>query len=385
MNYPPPVGYDETFGNQKINSSTQRKKTRNSNLELYRIIVMLLIVAHHYVVNSGLIQMLETMPASASSLTMILFGAWGKTGINCFMLITCYFMCKSNITGQKLLKLYVQIAFYSIVIYAVFLFTGHEHPSIKSLVLTLFPIQSFSSNFIACFLVFYLLIPFLNILINGLDKKKHETLLIILLCLYTMMPLIPGFSNKFTYVTWFSVLYILGSYIRLYGIGNHISHRAWGWLCVLSVFLASASVLGMIMIRELGYIEVFSPYHFVADSNKIFALAVALTSFMWFKDLKIQHSRLINAIGGATFGVLLIHANSNAMRQWLWRETVDCTGHFSGEIWVTLSYAIISVILIFTICAGIDWFRGRFIEPHLMRAANRIITKINLKLSNQEK
>lgn len=28
------------------------QKQRNSNLELYRIIVMLLIVAHHYVVNS---------------------------------------------------------------------------------------------------------------------------------------------------------------------------------------------------------------------------------------------------------------------------------------------------------------------------------------------
>lgn len=31
------------------------KKERNSNLELYRIITMMLIVAHHYVVNSGLI------------------------------------------------------------------------------------------------------------------------------------------------------------------------------------------------------------------------------------------------------------------------------------------------------------------------------------------
>ena len=30
------------------------KKNRDSNLELYRIIVMLLIIAHHYVVNSGL-------------------------------------------------------------------------------------------------------------------------------------------------------------------------------------------------------------------------------------------------------------------------------------------------------------------------------------------
>lgn len=32
-----------------------RKSERSSNLELYRILVMLLIVAHHYVVNSGLV------------------------------------------------------------------------------------------------------------------------------------------------------------------------------------------------------------------------------------------------------------------------------------------------------------------------------------------
>lgn len=30
------------------------KKQRSSNLELYRIFCMLMIVAHHYVVNSGL-------------------------------------------------------------------------------------------------------------------------------------------------------------------------------------------------------------------------------------------------------------------------------------------------------------------------------------------
>ena len=29
---------------------------RNSNLELYRIIVMLLIVSHHFVVNSGVLE-----------------------------------------------------------------------------------------------------------------------------------------------------------------------------------------------------------------------------------------------------------------------------------------------------------------------------------------
>ena len=63
-------------------------KIRRSNLELYRIIVMLLIVAHHYVVNSGLIDVMEENPLSSKSLYLYMIGMWGKTGINCFVLIT---------------------------------------------------------------------------------------------------------------------------------------------------------------------------------------------------------------------------------------------------------------------------------------------------------
>ena len=69
-------------------------KQRDSNLELFRIIAMFLIVAHHYVVNSGLTLPegpLATDPLSWRSIFLLLFGAWGKTGINCFMMITGYF------------------------------------------------------------------------------------------------------------------------------------------------------------------------------------------------------------------------------------------------------------------------------------------------------
>ena len=39
---------------KETNSLTAPKKHRDSNLEFFRILTMLLIVAHHYVVNSGL-------------------------------------------------------------------------------------------------------------------------------------------------------------------------------------------------------------------------------------------------------------------------------------------------------------------------------------------
>ena len=53
------------------------KKTRNSNLELYRILVMWVIVIHHYVVNSGLLDELAQNPASTASLFCYLAGGGG--------------------------------------------------------------------------------------------------------------------------------------------------------------------------------------------------------------------------------------------------------------------------------------------------------------------
>lgn len=137
---------------------------------------MVAIVAHHYVVNSGLIDTLKDTTLNASSCIMLLFGAWGKTGINCFMLITGYFMCKMSFSWRKQLKLYIQIIFYAVVIYAIFCFTGHEKLSFFQAAFKLFPIQSVADGFTSCFLIFYLLIPFLNILVRNMDKRLHSTL-----------------------------------------------------------------------------------------------------------------------------------------------------------------------------------------------------------------
>ena len=66
--------------NKVLTNGTQGypRKLRDSNLELFRIITMLLIVAHHYVVNSGLMDAdgpILMSPMSSQSLFLLLFGA----------------------------------------------------------------------------------------------------------------------------------------------------------------------------------------------------------------------------------------------------------------------------------------------------------------------
>ena len=344
-----------------------QKKVRSSNLELYRIIVMLMIVAHHYVVNSGLMDILQNLPLSPSSSAMLIFGGWGKIGINCFLLITGYFMCKSEFTWQKLLKLYLWVTFYSIIIYVVFLVTGHEKLTLFSALGKLWPLKEFTPNgFVSCFMMFYLFIPFLNIFLKHIKQEEYQYLIMLLLIFYGILPTFPKVHIEFNYVSWFMAIYIIAAYIRIYGLMAKVTHKMWGIISLVLILICSASILGMEYIYKLNFINSFAPYTFVADSNKIIPLLTAVSSFMYFKDLKIPQSKLINAIGGATFGVLLIHANSDAMRQWLWKETVDCVGHFGSSLLWTLGYAIISVLLIFIVCVGIDWFRGKYIEPHLM-------------------
>ena len=89
----------------EVPAPVEKTKVRNSSLELFRIITMILIVAHHYVVNSGIMAAMALDHTHPMSLFLYIFGAWGKTGINCFVLITGYFMCRSNISAKKFVKL----------------------------------------------------------------------------------------------------------------------------------------------------------------------------------------------------------------------------------------------------------------------------------------
>lgn len=342
-------------------------RPRSSNLELYRIICMIMIVAHHYVVNSGLTTVDGPLSAdftSGNSLFLTVFGAWGKTGINCFLMITGYFMCTSQITLRKFFKLMSQIYFYRIALFLILLFAGYEIVSVKRLFLLSMPVWGLKQNFVSCFIVFWLAIPFLNILIRNLSKRQHELLLALTLGFYTVMGSMPDFNISFNYVTWFCIIYFIASYIRLYPNPIFDNRRLWGGGTLISAILAIASIV----VFRLYFGESFGLGHFfLSDSNKILSVAIAVTSFLWFKNMDIKYSKVINAFGAGTFGVLLIHANSNAMRTWLWRDTVDAVGHYTMPLDNLVLFSIGVVLAIFVICNMIDQFRIATIERWLLK------------------
>lgn len=354
------------FNNHPSHQVSDKNKVRCSNLELYRIICMLMIVAHHYVCNSGLTEkngFLLTDFSSGNSLFLALFGAWGKTGINCFLMITGYYMCTSTITIRKFIKLMAQIYLYRWLVFFFLLFIGHETFSLLRLYYLCLPILGINQNFASCFIVFWLFIPFLNIFINNLSKDQHKLILFMTFGCYTLLGSLYDFRITFNYVTWFGIIYLLASYIRLYPNPIFNRRRLWGWMTLLSFLLASASIVFFRLVTGsffgIGYFLVY-------DCNKFFSVAIALCSFLWFKNLNIKYNRIINALGAGTFGVFLIHAGSGAMQSWIWRDIFDVVGHCSIPLGNLVVFSVGTVLAVFFICNLIDQIRIATLEKWLL-------------------
>lgn len=335
---------------------------------------MLAIIAHHYVVNSGLVpECISKEPTSDRSLFLLLFGAWGKMGINCFLMITGYFMCKSNISLKKFLKLVCEVEFYKIIIFIIFLATGKTVCNLHTLKYAFLPIVTLSDGFVSAFLVFYLFIPFLNLFIRSLSKRNYQLLLGFLLFFYTLLPSCI-ISVLFNYVTWFSVIYLIAAYIRLYPISLFSNQKFWLVSSIVCFLTSCISVLLFAFVFKNYF------YWFLADSNKILAVATAISLFLFFKNIKLKYNPVINLLAQSVFGILMIHANSDAMRQWLWIDTLQNTRFFDSP-WLIL-HAFGSVIGIYLICTAIDQCRIRLVEKPFFNHFGKTIDGIQEKLLN---
>ena len=329
-----------------------------------RIVAMIIIIAHHYVVNSGLTGMFDFSDITPNMIFLQFVGFGGKMAINAFVLISAYFMCCQKVTWKRVLKLVFEIYFYKILIYILFIATSVDSFSLKNLYKTICsPFYGFERGFVGSFLAFYIMIPFLNIFIKNISIEIHKCLIITLLFLYTFISSFLLNTAAWSYLGWYITLYFIASYMRLHPHKIFESKK----LALSGLLISIALVfLSIILIDLIGpRIGFYDYYFFCADSQKILALTTGLFMFLTFKNMEIKQNKFINTIAMTTFGVLLIHANSDAMRSFLWGDLLNNTGYYSSN--VLPIHFIGSVLLVYIVCVAIDYCRIRFLEKPLFK------------------
>ena len=121
-----------------------------------------------------------------------LIGMWGKTGVNVFVLISGWFMCTSELSVKRFLKVFLEAKFYAVLAFVALALGGYEVLSGKQIFMLAFGlIRDVNVSFTGSFLAFYLFMIFVikvyhifgekgrtfnysyNVILNTCHKRKN--------------------------------------------------------------------------------------------------------------------------------------------------------------------------------------------------------------------
>lgn len=334
---------------------------RKSNLELLRIVSMIMIILHHYADHGGFV--FADGEITTNRIILQSIHLFGKMGICVFVLITGYFMVEASFRWKKVLKLILEVQFYSWICFGVTVLSGGIEFTWQRLFMTAFPVTTSLYWFVTTYLILYILSPFLNILIHHLTKRQHLQLILILLTIWSIIPTLLQVDLSYSQLGWFALLYLTAAFLRLYPDEK--------WLARLkglrSFFVCYGFVLLTVLILDVFeyMIPGFSVnMEYFGGQNKITTYLCALTLFMAFVNMEIKSSRFINEIASTTFGVYLLHDNA-FISQVLWTEWLD-TDALVKSPWLSV-HLVVAAGCIFCVCVAIDYGRKRLVEIPLLR------------------
>ena len=312
-----------------------KRVERSSNFELLRIICMVLIVAHHFACHSDFSSTISSL--NNAVIKTLIIG--GRLGVNVYVLISGYFLINSKFNIKKVVKIAVQVLFYSLLIYFILLASGEVTFGFKSLFKMIFPILTSQYWFITCYILMLMLSPFINICLKNCTQKQHLALILLLLFVQVIVPKVFKIELML-YTGWFITLYAISAYFRLYP--NKIFNNNKVMLPI-----ALLSFLTMILLNIMFDFRVY-------DLKYITCFVCSITLFCSFKNFNIKNNKTINCIASLTLGVYLIHEHT-ALRPILWNKIIKAPMH---SLYVHFPiYAVCSVIIVFIVCCVIEFVR----------------------------
>ena len=331
---------------------------------------MLLIVMSHYSVHGGFDFML---PLSIRLYFVQCLGMGGKLGVNLFVLISGYFLCKSEFKWQRIIRLELEVIFYSVLIGLIFYFFIPERESLKDFLNKEFtPLRSGRYWFYDTYFVMFLFSPFINKLVISLEKEDFRKLLFLTFVLWVLIPAIPKFNAlQMSNLGWFIFLYLCASYIRFYPEDFHFKNKTFVLLAIGIYALLLLSVLSLDM---LGFVDkrFQEEFDYFIPSNSILIFSSSIMLFVGFSKIQMGSKKLINIISSATFGVYLIHDN-HLVRPFLWIDLFKNAAYIdSNKIFL---HAPVAIIFVYLICTVLDLIRQYALEKPLFYVIEKVSSK----------
>lgn len=351
-------------------------KAREANMELLRIVAMLMVITLHCV-GRGLL--LSNPVISNVNLLLIQFlDSFSLTANSLFILLTGYYYIGKKFNLRKILSLWGKTLFYCILIFTIYSILNLKTNFLNSF----FPVFSGAYWFITSYIALYFIMPFLNIAINKFSQKQCKFLIIFLVILMGVIRIIfnPAdlFNSTFMHMI---VIYIIGAYIKKYVKIEPNKQYFIKYVLVAIIFTVAITILNVlvhIVPKTLDvWIIIANILSYFRNFINIILVYMAILLFMKFKTINIKSnklSKLILYISPSVFSIYIIHDNVH-LRDMIWQK-------FSfinlANSWLMIPYIILAILIVFTVCLAIDLIRrGIYTGLKKIKIINKGIQKIN--------
>lgn len=350
-------------------------KKRQANFELLRIVAMLMVITLHYIVK-GKMSVKLSVDSSVQNHIWWLIEGFCNVAVNAYVLISGYFLVDAKWHVNKAIKLVCQVLFYSVLVGLALYILGNvmqipqicsayerageiQHYDLTRWLNVILPIEYEHYWFATAYVVMYILSPVLAIAVKELPQKQLRTVIIALLCFFS----IPKSINPFLIPTdsygydfgWFICLFLIAGYIRTYGIKLFDSKRK-SIICYVSgvlVNFAICAITGYIC-KTTGKLEYYMDMTYAYNYIVVMFSSVAFFCIWTYVDIKEgKISEIICRLAPLTFGVYLFHENVGIRLIWPYLLGADKM----NSIVTRLLHMVISVVVVFTIGCIVDSLR----------------------------
>lgn len=336
--------------------SNKIPERRLANMDLLRIVSMMLVVVLHFLWKGGCL-------SSLSQPDIPLYGylAWGLealavVAVNIYMLLSGYFLIESRFRVKRLLTLLLQIWFYSIgigIVAAVFGYMPEGGFDIYYLVQICLPVSTNHYWFITAYVFMYLFAPILSQGIKKLTKKQFQIVLFLMIFTFSVIKSVAPVRlatdmNGYDCI-WYLCIFMVAAYIRLYGFPI-FKNAARSFIIYL---MSTACIFGISFLLRLVYIKtgkLVKILDICYDYNHILVLAASVALFYTFCHIEIKNrilSRIICRIAPYTLGVYLWHEHIAIRYEWTgWLYDIIGKPDSAASLIIDMLIAVAAVFVI---------------------------------------
>lgn len=334
-------------------------KIRNSNIELLRIVAILMVLTLHYL-NPNMGGALKEITKGESYYYLIKFiESFCIIAVNLFVIISGYFMINNKkVKLSKIISLICLSYFYGVILYLVTVIIGKSNFGYGELIRSLNISLSGGYWFVKIYIILYLLAPYINVMLDNINQKNHRLLTIICLIFFSVWPSLfssaPRNDDGYGIIN-FIILYVIGNYIRKYFNSNK------NFFYYLSIYILCSIITAISpRLNLIGY----------WNYNFIFNIIGAISLFIAFLNLNIK-SKLVNKLSTFVFSIYIIHINPYISKV-LYQDILKCNLFYDSKYFIF--HIIISCLFVFISCVLIE-----LIRRSLLIIMNKILNKLEYR------